>query len=218
MKSVGYFYNINGKTIFMKKENQSIQEMALAFVNTRSQSDFAKVYHRLLPGIHSYLRELVPDYDDRNEVVATTFAKVWSKIDQYDPYWNFSTWVYRIARNEALLLFRSRRKMNSYENMAERGVNMDVISGVCYQAGSEEIDPIDHLFDMALEEIENLPETYRTVLTLREVQKKKYDEIADELGWNQNTVRTRIRKARELVRAGLAERDPEIVKKFKMNL
>lgn len=192
----------------------SLQEMGLRFYETRHENDFTRVYHRLKPSISYYLRELVPQHDDRNEVIATTFAKVWNKIEQYDPYWNFSTWVYRIARNEALLFHRGRKKTYSYEAMEEQGINMEKRSVYYEESFDQEEDPIDSLYDQTVSAIDELPEVYRTVLTLREIQKKKYEDIAEELGWKHNTVRTRIRKARELVRLSLIKKNPELVKKY----
>jgi RNA polymerase sigma-70 factor (ECF subfamily) len=204
----------------MHKEPQkemSLQEMGLRFYQSRQENDFTRVYNRLRPSISYYLRELVPQHDDRNEVIATTFAKVWNKIEQYDPYWNFSTWVYRIARNEALLFHRGRKKTYSYEAMEEKGINMEKHSSY-EQTFEHEEDPIDSLYDQAVIAIQDLPEIYRTVLTLREIQKKKYEDIAEELGWKHNTVRTRIRKARELVRVSLLKKDPELVKKYQQSI
>lgn len=201
----------------MHNQNQkemSLQEMGLRFYETRHENDFTRVYHRLKPSISYYLRELVPQHDDRNEVIATTFAKVWNKIEQYDPYWNFSTWVYRIARNEALLFHRGRKKTYSYEAMEEQGINMEKRSVYYEESFDQEEDPIDSLYDQTVSAIDELPEVYRTVLTLREIQKKKYEDIAEELGWKHNTVRTRIRKARELVRLSLIKKNPELVKKY----
>jgi ADP-glucose pyrophosphorylase len=93
-----------------QEKPMSLQEIGMKFYETRAEKEFTAVYHRLKPSISHYLRELVPNQDDRNEVIATTFSKVWAKIHQYDPYWNFSTWVYRIARNEALLFSVAKRE------------------------------------------------------------------------------------------------------------
>lgn len=199
-----------------KQKTSSLQEMGLQFFKTRTDRDFTTVYHRLRPSISYYLRELVPSQDDRNEVIATTFSKVWSKIHQYDPYWNFSTWVYRIARNEALLFFRSKKKTYSYEGMEAMGINMEAKAASVNidDAIQQEDNPIDILHDLAVAEILNLPEIYKTVLTLREIEKMKYEDIAEELGWKHNTVRTRIRKAREIVRTNLTKREPELIKMY----
>jgi RNA polymerase sigma-70 factor (ECF subfamily) len=210
----------NSQQPSMSTKPKSLQEMGLAFFESRSERDFTNVYHRLKPSISYYLRELVPNQDDRNEVIATAFAKVWQKIHQYDPYWNFSTWVYRIARNEALLFFRSKKKTYSYDAMQEMGINMEAKGPITESDAflSDEDHPVDLLYDMAVEEIGNLPDLYKTVLTLREIDKMKYEEIADQLGWKHNTVRTRIRKARELVRASLLKKDPNLVKLYNQEI
>jgi RNA polymerase sigma-70 factor (ECF subfamily) len=197
------------------KQDLTLQQIGLNFFNTRCESDFNRVYYRMKPGISMYLRDMLPNYDDREEVIATTFAKVWNKIHQYDPYWNFSTWVYRIARNEALLFFRGRKKTYSYEAMEEMGINMEAKMGT-YNIDDVEDDvtPAEKLADAVLTEIRNLPDMYRTVLTLREVEKKKYEDIADELGWKTNTVRTRIHKARRLIRAEIQKKEPALLKMY----
>jgi RNA polymerase sigma-70 factor (ECF subfamily) len=199
----------------MPTENKTLQELGLQFFKTRSEKDFTTVYHRLKPGISIYLKEMIPNMDDREEVMATTFAKAWSKIHQYDPYWNFSTWIYRIARNEALLFFRGKRKTYSYDAMEEMGINMESKLGshetIMFD---DEVTPAERLANIVMEEIDNLPSMYKTVLTLREVEKKKYEDIADELGWKLNTVRTRIHKARRLIRAEVKRREPSLLKTY----
>ena len=135
----------------------------------------------------------------------------------YDPYWNFSTWIYRIARNEALLRHRHKRRNYSYEGMEERGVNMEAKSPVVMpriDLESVNLDAVDMLHDFAVDEISHLPELYRIVMEKREIEKKKYEDISTELGWKQNTVRTRIRKGRELLRKSLSEKYPELVKSY----
>jgi len=198
------------------QEKQTLQKIGLNFFESRTEKDFTTVYYRMKPGISMYLREMLPNMDDREEVIATTFAKVWSKIHQYDPYWNFSTWVYRIARNEALLFFRGKKKTYSYDAMKEMGINVDAKLGFDTADFAEDdfVSTTERLHDIVLEEINNLPEMYKEVLTLREVEKKKYDEIAEDLGWKVNTVRTRIHKARRLIRAEIVKRDPALLKKY----
>ena len=203
----------------MRTKEISLQQIGLNFFNTRSERDFTTMYRRMKPGISIYLREMLPSIDDREEVIATTFAKAWIKIHQYDPYWNFSTWVYRIARNEALLFFRAKKKTYSYDAMEEMGINMEAKAGfVNPDIFEEELSPSERLASSVLDEIYNLPEMYRTVLTLREVDKKKYEDIADELGWKLNTVRTRIHKARRIIRSEIQKKEPALLKHYQDTL
>ena len=104
--------------------------------------------------------------------------------------------------------------------MQEMGINMEAKGPITESDAflTDEDHPVDLLYDMAVEEIGNLPDLYKTVLTLREIDKMKYEEIADQLGWKHNTVRTRIRKARELVRASLLKKDPNLVKLYNQEI
>ena len=198
-------------------KTSALQELGLAFFSSRSENDFNKIYNRMKPSISYYLRDLLPASDDREEAMANTFSKVWTKIHMYDPYWNFSTWIYRIARNEALLMHRHKRRNYSYQGMEERGINMEAKGGLVMprmEITKQELEAVDLLFDFAVAEISNLPETYRIVMEKREIEKKNYEAISVELGWKINTVRTRIRKGRELLRVSLVTKYPALVKSY----
>jgi RNA polymerase sigma-70 factor (ECF subfamily) len=200
----------------MAKKSQ-LQELGMAFYQTRSEADFNKVYLRMKSSVGYYIKDILPASADRDEALANTFAKVWSKIHMYDPYWNFSTWVYRIARNEALLMLRYKRRNYSLEAMEEKGVNMESRTAVempNLELNNSELPIIDVLFEHAVDAISKLPETYKVVMTMREIEKKKYEDISKELGWKQNTVRTRIRKGRELLRKDLLSNHPELVRQY----
>jgi len=54
------------------------------------------------PGMIYHAMNILKDEDSAEDVVSMAFTKIWTKIDQYNPYWNFSTWSYRIVRNEAI--------------------------------------------------------------------------------------------------------------------
>lgn len=195
------------------QKDETLQEISMRFYETRSEVDFTRLYYRIKPGISVYLKDLVPSWEEREEVIATTFAKIWTKIHQYDPFWNFSTWAYRIARNEALLFFRSKKRTYSYNAMEEMGINMESrLLSTFNEYEDEEENPIETLHALVLTEICKLPECYKSVLTLREVEKKKYEEIAQELDMKINTVRTRIHKARMLIRNQIAKNAPSLLK------
>jgi RNA polymerase sigma-70 factor (ECF subfamily) len=87
------------------------------------------------------------------------------------------------------------------------------LANTCIEFDDEE-NPIELLHEMVLTEIYELPDCYKSVLTLREVEKKKYEEIATELNMKINTVRTRIHKARMIIRNRIAQKAPGLLKQF----
>jgi RNA polymerase sigma factor (sigma-70 family) len=203
-----------------RETEKSLQEIGLNFYNDRSDSSFTKVFNRMKPGLHKYLYDMVPDRSTRDAVIMNTFKNVWEKIGQYDPYYAFSTWVYRIARNEALLSKRWSKKNYSLDAMTEMGITLsnkidNAVSTPEYEFFTPtDEEEIDRLYRMVLAEIAELPEIYSVVLTEREIKKKDYATIANELGWKINTVRTRIKKGRQLVLTSVLEKDPKLVEKY----
>lgn len=204
----------------LKTTEKSLQEIGLIFFNERTDSSFTAVFNRMKPGLHKYLYDMVPDRSTRDVVIMNTFKNVWEKIGQYDPYYAFSTWVYRIARNEGLLSKRWSKKNYSLDAMTEMGITIsnkteNLVSTPDYEFFEPtDEEEIERLYRMVLAEIAELPEVYNVVLTEREIKKKDYATIAKELNWNINTVRTRIKKGRQLVFDNIMEKDPNLVNKY----
>ena len=202
-----------------KKEN-SLQAFGLNFFENRDEKTFTDLINRIKPGLASYLVQYVEDFQTREAVIANTFLKIWEKIDQYDPYYAFSTWAYRIARNEALLSKRYGAKNYSFEGMQEAGIMMSsnypsLIQTPDYEFFEQTPDEeIDRLYKMVIDEINNLPGVYRIVLSGQLVKKQKLEDIAKENDINLNTVKTRVRKAKVMVKNALEKREPQLVEKY----
>ena len=94
----------------MHRENISIQNLAIDFLEQKDNKTFSSLIKRLKPGLVSFVYGFVQDTDLSREIVSKTFIAVWEKIDQYNRDYNFSTWVYAIAKNEALGQLRLKSK------------------------------------------------------------------------------------------------------------
>jgi RNA polymerase sigma-70 factor (ECF subfamily) len=182
-------------------KNNSIQSIALDFIEKRDDETFRKVISRLRPGLMSHTYKFVHNFDLCSEIVEKTFIAVWEKIDQYKTEYNFSTWVYAIAKNECLGQLRLNKKFLSHNKLTEANssilrsynpvVNLDI---EVYGPSGEEITY--HLHDKVVDEFNSLKEPYRTVIIEREINQKSLQDIADNLNWNLSTVKTRLKKAR----------------------
>jgi RNA polymerase sigma factor (sigma-70 family) len=205
-----------------KTKEPSLQSIGLAFHNARDERTFTTLMKRLKPGLSKYVREQYgcTDTQTREAVLANTFTNIWTKIEQYDPFYAFSTWAYRIARNEALLSKRYGKRNYSLDGMMEMGINMTAKhSGLVTTPEYEFFEPtqeeeMDQLYKLVLSEIGNLPNVYRTVLTGQLIKKQKLQEIANEQEWPLNTVKTRARKAKSLVYKAIAANHPKLVEKY----
>ena len=73
---------------------------------------------------------------------------------------------------------------------------------------------VTNLYDKVVHTINQLREPYRTVMIERELNDKQLNTIADELGWNCSTVKTRLRKARKDVELIMKNKYPELVELY----
>jgi len=189
------------------KKNESLQDIALNFVESRSESSFSKLYHRLKPGLRKMVMKYHHDEETINDILAITLSKAYVYVDTYDSRWNFSTWVYKICQNECLMELRRKSMLSSINEFEESNIkikpidNDDIQENPDYEYFSdvENLESLD-VYDEILEEISNLPDPYRDILHDREVHKLKYEEIAEKRGIKINTVRSRIHVAKKLVR------------------
>jgi len=162
-----------------KAKQKSLQQIGLDFFNNRDDQSFTVLYNRIKPGLGKYVREKYgcTDFQTREAVLLNTFKNIWEKIEQYDPYYAFSTWAYRIARNEALLSKRYGARNYSLDGMQEMGINMSAkYSGLTTTPEYEFFEPtqeeeMDRLYKLVLDEIRNLPGVYKIVLTGQLVKK-----------------------------------------------
>jgi RNA polymerase sigma-70 factor (ECF subfamily) len=201
----------------MHKKQNSIQTIALEFIEQRNNKSFSILIDRLKPGLISYIYKYIQNNDLINEVLSLTFTTIWEKIEQYNvEKGNFSTWIYRIARNEALGIIRRGNKIFSHEKMTENHSKILKIYTPFNNFQTEVIGPtgeelIQQLYDASLNAINNLKEPYKTVMIEREVNRKQLQTIADELGWNTSTVKTRLRKARKDIKENIKKNYPDLV-------
>lgn len=202
----------------MQKTN-SIQAIALEFLEKRDNNTFRTLINRLKPGLTAYTYKYVNDMDTCKEILSKTFISVWEKLDQYDKAYNFSTWVYAIAKNECLGQLRVQKRTVSHDKLTEAHSRVLRIYSPVVHMETEVIGPsgdeiVDFLYQKTVNEIQNLEEPYKTVMIEREIKQKRLQDIAADLNWNLSTVKTRLRKARMDVAKIIAEKHPELLESY----
>jgi len=205
----------------MHRKERSIQTIALEFVKDKNEQVFSELINRLKPGLLTFVQKYIPnDRDSREEIVACTFINVWEKINQYNNKFNFSTWVYAIAKNEALGYLRLAKRNISHDKLLENHSKLiKLYYQPFYTTDLECIGPSGEnitieLYNLTIKEINNLDEPYKTVMFEREVNQKQLQSIAEDLGWNLNTVKTRLRKARQEISETLQKKYPELIEAY----
>ena len=108
-----------------KTKELSYRQLSENFINSKSEKDYNVLYQRVKPGLRNYIANVVKDNEATDDILTNTLTKMWTKIDQYDPKYQITTWLYRIAFNECLGWIRQRNTKYSLDAMKEYGIEVD---------------------------------------------------------------------------------------------
>ena len=203
-----------------KKQQVSLQSIALDFVNDKNNNTiFTQLINRIKPGLNNYIRKYIEDEDVRKEVITQTMITMWEKAHQYNPKYNFSTWAYAIARNEALGIIRTSKKTVSHDKLTENHSKLLATFSPTVSMDIEIVGPKgdeieDVLYEYTIKEINSLKEPYKSVMIHREVMNMQLKDIADKLKWNESTVKTRLRKARKDIMTRVIKKYPDLMERY----
>lgn len=177
---------------------------------TTCNVSFQEIYGTHLPGILRFLSRIVGE-EEAEDVAQEVFLRVARNLDRFRGDSSVGTWIYRIARNAALDRIRSRPAR--HENPREYPANVpdedpaDAMSLLPDEQASIE----RHLIGKEMNEcirgrVDNLPESYRSVLVLSEFAGMTNAEIASVLGIGEGAVKIRLHRARARLREDLGTR------------
>jgi RNA polymerase sigma-70 factor, ECF subfamily len=189
-----------------------LQKMAFVFYKTRTEKSFNALYERLKPGMRYHALNMLKDEAATDDVVSIAFTKIWTKIGQYNKFWNFSTWAYRIVHNEAMQYIRKTKMLVALEgsrnfnhadnaqysehSLRHNGADEELVSTDPNWNVDEEIDVNKETYEKVINEIYEMSAFYKEIMLDRELDDMKYKDIAKKYGMKMNSVKTRIKRAR----------------------
>lgn len=152
----------------------------------------------LYRAVRSYLR----DGNDVDDALQNSYLKAYQKLHQFKSDAAFSTWLVRIGINEALQQLRKKK--------ASQEVNMGRNENIIQFADKMDMNPekkvINHENRQLIERaVDRLPEKYRAVYMLREIEGMKNAEVAECLELTESNVKVRFHRARNLLKESLYE-------------
>jgi RNA polymerase sigma-70 factor (ECF subfamily) len=162
--------------------------------------EFQAIHDQFRPRVLRYLTRLVGQ-SEAEDLTQSVMLRISGGLPDFRGESSLSTWIYRIATNTAL--DRLRCKKAPPPDAMELGSDDSEVPQVA-QAPSVEATAIREEMNACIREfIERLPENYRTVMVLSELEGFKNDEIAGILGTNLGTVKIRLHRARDKLRKDL---------------
>lgn len=162
----------------------------------------------LLPNIdalHTFAYHLTFHEDDAKDLVQETFLKAYRALDSYKPGTNAKAWLFKILKNAYI---------NQYRKKVRRPAQVDYEDYIGYQdkedqASVDFMDLREELFDNLIGDevtsaVNSLPVDFRAVILLCDVEDFTYEEIAKIIDIPIGTVRSRLYRARNMLKEKLA--------------
>lgn len=174
-------------------------------INLKNDEAGKELFGRYQKKLFAYVFHLVGNKDEAEDILQGVFLKTFKNLEYFDTSRKFSSWIYRIAHNEAVnfLKRKSKRYTVSWDEVATSSDKLRISSSD--ELLEDKYAQLETVKDVK-EAMEKLPEKYRRVLRLRYFKEFSYEDIGKLLGKPVNTVGTLINRAKKKLLKVLQER------------
>jgi len=176
--------------------DQQVSDQQVVALALQDKEQFGVIMDRYEAPLRRYIARLgVRNVDDQLDVLQDVFVKVYRNLNGYDAQLKFSSWIYRIAHNEAISAYRKKSVRPEGHMVSDSEEMLAFISG--------SIDSAELQFDATVNAVEvnralrKLDQKYYDVLVLRFFEHKEYDEISDILQIPTGSVGTLIHRGKK---------------------
>ncbi|MCF8227164.1 MAG: sigma-70 family RNA polymerase sigma factor [Bacteroidales bacterium] len=182
--------------------NKAQQDIELV---NRAQDGDQKAYAQLLgkyrDAIYFMLLKMVKNPVDADDLTIEAFGKAFKNIKQYTPIFAFSTWLFRIASNNAIDFIRRKRGSTISLDQSIEGEESLTPSSMIH---SDTLDPESNMINdqkikMMHDVVTKLKPRYRSLIELRYFKEYSYEEISEYLDLPIGTVKAQLFRARDLL-------------------
>jgi RNA polymerase sigma factor (sigma-70 family) len=175
-------------------------------IQRRNEELFEKEFMPHIDALYNFAFHLTLNEEDSNDLVQDTFLKAYRFIDSYERGTNAKAWLFQILKNSFI---------NEYRRKVRHPGEVDYEDYIAYQDSDEsshvgELDLRDDVFkgligDEVTKALNDLPIDFRTVILLCDIEGFSYEEIARIINIPIGTVRSRLHRARNLMKEKLRE-------------
>lgn len=165
------------------------------------QRAYTKLLNRYRDSVYYVILKFVRNSDDAEDLTIEAFGKAFHKLSKYSPDFAFSTWLFRIAINNAIDFTRKKR-LETYS--LDEPLKGDEGETTAREIMSEEMDPEEQAMKRERAEMirlitSQLKPKYRRLIELRYFSEFSYLEIADEMDVPIGTVKAQLFRAKQLL-------------------
>ena len=179
-------------------------EQLIARFQSGDERAYIELVNRYRDRLINFVYPFLGDFEQAEDVVQETMLKLYEKKHYYREIAKFSTWIYTIARNLANTELRKkkRRKTTYISRMTKDNRQYDIPA---VQADLNQNLQNEFIRDRIYAAIKELPEHFKTVIILRDIQELSYDDISNIVGVPLGTIKSRINRARLQLQAELQD-------------
>ncbi len=180
---------------------------------TLQKNDFEKQALPLLGELYASALRLTKQKENAEDLVSEVYTKAWKSIEQFEPGTNLRAWLYKILTNSYINHYRKHQRQPSMVELDKPLEGSEGEMTSLYDHLIETRTPVSENPERALanrfldkdikQAIDALPEEFREVVVLADVQSFSYQDIADMLEIPIGTVRSRLWRARNLLQKNL---------------
>ena len=165
-----------------------------------ARAAFADVINRYGEQLYWQIRRMVVAHEDADDLLQNTFLKAWSSIENFRGDARLSTWLHKIAINEALTFLERERKRQNLSLDDQEARLIDAIAADEWTDG----DALAEKLRMA---IATLPEKQRLVFNMRYYDEMKYEDISNILGTSVGALKASYHLAQKKIEQFFSEHD-----------
>lgn len=199
----------------MINETETKGERLAEMFYEKTGQKFDVVFNKFRVKLVWFLMKMSKDEVLAEEVADESFVDAFMKIEQYNNEKGvFSTWLFSIARNLMLSKLNNKKKFSSLEEDHDGATIGDFLYAEDYTGEIKEETLTEKKAKIMIKEISLLPQKYALIITMVDLDGMQYQDIADYLELNINTVKSRIKKGRELLVDKVKDRFKELEKEM----
>lgn len=176
----------------------------LARLKAGEDAAYEELVREHTPRMLAVARRFLGSEDDARDAVQEAFVSAFKAIGGFEGQSRISTWLHRIVVNAALMKLRRRRRKpeESIEDLLPKFIeDGHRVAAAGEYGASPELDlERDETRNFVRAAIDRLPDTYRNVLLLRDIEELNTEESARLLGVTENAVKIRLHRARQALR------------------
>ncbi len=187
------------------REDQGTERSLVSLLRSGDETAFERLVRDHGGRLLSVARRFLRDEEEARDAVQECFLSAYKALDRFDEGSRLSTWLHRIVINACLMRLRTRRRKpeDSIEELLpqfEADGHQVRHPTPEWEGSAETLLARKETRSIVREAIDRLPDSYRSVLLLRDIEEFSTEEAARSLGVTANAVKIRLHRARQALR------------------